>query len=107
MKACIKFGIKDHVIVKEVDINNQANVTEVSFPDTGREDFIKASFILENFHFSSGHIVSYFVNRSVCDGLPVGDFKAINKLMISCMRICLCVGIFRISRFVLMTTTYL
>ena len=79
MKACIKFGIKDHVNVKEVDINNQANVTEMSFPDTGWEDFTKASFILENFHFSSGHIVSYFVNCSVCDGFPAGDFKAINK----------------------------
>ena len=51
----------------------------MSFPDAGWEDFTKASFILENFHFSSGHIVSYFVNRSVCDGLPAGDFKAINK----------------------------
>ena len=32
VKACIKFGIKDHVIVKEVDISDQANVTEMSFP---------------------------------------------------------------------------
>lgn len=71
MKACIKFGIKDHVDVKEVDINNQVNVTEVSFPDTGWEDFTKASFILENFHFSSEHIVSYFVNRSVYSTLGV------------------------------------
>lgn len=79
MKACIKFGIKDRVDVKEVDINNQANVIAVSFPDNGWEDFTKASFILENFQFSSGHIVSYFVNRSVSDGLPAGDFKAINR----------------------------
>ena len=79
MKAFIKFGIKDHVIVKEVDISNQANVMEMSFPDTGWEDFTKASFILENFHFSLGHIVSYFVNCFVCDGLPAGDFKDINK----------------------------
>ena len=77
VKACIKFGIKDHV--KEVDINSQANITEVLFPDDGWEDFTNASFILENFNFSSGHIVSYFVNHSVCDGLPAGDFKAINK----------------------------
>ena len=56
-----------------------ANVTEMSFPDTGWEYFTKASFILENFHFSSGNKVSYFVNRSVCDGLPAEDFKAINK----------------------------
>ena len=80
MKACIKFEIKDRVNVKEVDINNQANVTAVSFPDNGWEDFTKASFILENFQFSSGHIVSCFVNRSVYDGLPAGDFKAINSL---------------------------
>ena len=80
MKACIKFEIKDRVNVKEVDINNQANVTAVSFPDSGWEDFIKASFILQNFQFSSGHIVSCFVNRSVYDGLPAGDFKAINSL---------------------------
>ena len=75
MKACIKFGVKNHVNVKEVDINNQAYVTEMSFPDNGWE----ASFILEKFHLSTGHIVSYFVNRSVCNGLPAGDFKAINK----------------------------
>ena len=54
-------------------------LTEMSFPDTGWEDFTKASFILENFHFSLGHIVSYFVNRSVCDCLPAGDFKDIKK----------------------------
>ena len=79
MKACIKFGMKDIVIVKEVDISNQVNVIEMSFPDTRWEDFTKASLILKNFHFSMGHIVSYFVNCSVCDGLPAGDFKAINK----------------------------
>ena len=59
MKACIKFGIKDHVIVKEVNISDQANVTEMSFPDSGWEDFTKASFILENFHFSLGHTYVY------------------------------------------------
>ena len=51
----------------------------MSFPDNGWENFTKASFILENFCFSSGHIVSYFVNHSVCDGLPTKDIKAINK----------------------------
>ena len=28
--------------------------------------------------FNNGHIVSYFVTRSVLDGLPSGDFKSIN-----------------------------
>ena len=28
--------------------------------------------------FSHGQIVTYFVSRTVCDGLPAGDFKAIN-----------------------------
>lgn len=79
VKACIKFEIKDRVNVKEVDINNQANVTPVSFPDNQWEDFTKATIMLENFQFSSGYIISYFVTPSVCDGLPAGDFKAINR----------------------------
>ena len=29
--------------------------------------------------FNNGHIVSYFVTRSVIDGLPSGDFKSINS----------------------------
>ncbi len=30
-------------------------------------------------NFNNSHIVTYFVNRSVHDGLPADDFKAINK----------------------------
>ena len=29
--------------------------------------------------FSTGQMVSYFVSRTVCDGLPAGDFNAMNK----------------------------
>ena len=77
--ACIKYGLKDKVRVNQVDIKHQRNTTVVSFPDTGREDFSETPLITESFDFTFAQIVSYFVNRSVCDGLPAGDFKAINK----------------------------
>lgn len=28
--------------------------------------------------FSNGQMVTYFVSRTVCDGLPAGDFKSMN-----------------------------
>ena len=71
--------MKDKVRVKQVDIKHQGNTTVVSFPDTGWEDFSETPLITESFDFTFAQIVSYFVNRSVCDGLPAGDFKAINK----------------------------
>ncbi len=37
---------------------------------------LMASFKL---NFNNSHIVTYFVNRSVHDGLPADDFKTINK----------------------------
>ena len=30
-------------------------------------------------HFKIGHIVTYFVNRTVCDGHPAEDLKSVNK----------------------------
>ncbi len=30
-------------------------------------------------NFNNSNIVSYFISQSVTDGLPAGDFKAINK----------------------------
>ena len=29
--------------------------------------------------FNIGHIVTYFVTRTVCDGLPAEDLKSVNK----------------------------
>ena len=43
------------------------------------EGFNKGYFIDIKFDFSVSHIVSYFVSRSVSDGQPADDFKAINK----------------------------
>ena len=62
-----------------MDIKHQGNTTVVSFPDTGWEDFTDTPLITDSFDFTFAQIVSYFVNRFVCDGLPAGDFKGINK----------------------------
>ena len=79
VKACIKYGIKNKIDSKGVDINIQADCTDLEFPESGWEEFVKALMITDKFHFTFGEIVSYFVNRSVSDGLPADDFKAINS----------------------------
>ncbi len=49
-----------------------------NIPTDGWKDIkcIESKFKL---NFNNSHIVTYFVNRSVHDGLPADDFKAINK----------------------------
>ena len=34
--------------------------------------------------FSNGQMVTYFGSRTVSDGLPAGDFKAMNKRLYDC-----------------------
>ena len=50
MKACIKYGIKDKIDSKGVDINNQADCTDLEFPESGWEEFVKALTITDKFH---------------------------------------------------------
>ena len=57
MKACIKYGIKENIDSKVVDINNQADCADLQFPESGWEEFIKAITITDNFHFIFGPIL--------------------------------------------------
>jgi hypothetical protein len=47
------------------------------FPTDGWKQVYKSPDAV--FRFNNGHIVSYFVTRSVIDGLPAGDFQSINS----------------------------
>ena len=46
--------------------------------------------------FTNGHIVQYFVTRTVHDGLPPSDFKSINQSALY-----ITVGVFKTSRYAL------
>jgi len=61
VKACIKYGIKDKIDSKAVDINNQADCTDIEFPESGWEEFVKALADTDKFHFTFGEIVSYIL----------------------------------------------
>ena len=37
--------------------------------------------------FNVGHIVEYFVTRTVCDNLPAADFKSVNRLQETCFAV--------------------
>ena len=45
----------------------------------GWEYIRRASCMESNFHFNIGHIVAYFVTRSVSDNKAATDLKSINK----------------------------
>ena len=52
-----------------------------TFQDIPKEDWKDLKSINGTFklNFNNSNIVSYFISRSVTDGLPASDFKAINK----------------------------
>ena len=74
MNTCIKYGLKG----AGEPLFPGSNVQDITFPEIGFTSLRTAVFQGE-FCFSSAKVVSYFVSRSVSDGFPADDFKAINK----------------------------
>ena len=74
VNACIKYGLKG----AGEPLFPGSNVQDITFPENGFTSLRTAVFQGE-FCFSSAKVVSYFVSRSVSDGFPADDFKAINK----------------------------
>ena len=75
MNACVKFGLKGATDVKL--LLSSSNAEDITFPECGWVNLRTAE--LQQFCFSSAEIVSYFVLRSVSDGFPADNFKAIIK----------------------------
>ena len=51
-----------------------------SYPDKGWEFITKAYVTTSDVpQFNVGHIVEYFITRTVCDSLPSADFKSMNR----------------------------
>ena len=54
--------------------------SSLSYPDVGWKRISTAYSSPESVpQFTMGHIVTYFVTRTVCDSLPATDLKSINK----------------------------
>ena len=57
-----------------------ASPVPIAYPQQGWEDISTAFSSLKGvLQFNTSHIVTYFVNRSVSDGLPASDFKSVNN----------------------------
>ena len=75
VNACIKSELKGATDVKP--LLSSCDAEDITFPECVQVNLRTAE--LQEFCFSLSEIVSYFVLRSVSDGLPADDFKAINK----------------------------
>ena len=95
MNAYIKYGWDENVLnpydgpqspspsssgsVEPPSLSVAGNVSS-HIPEDGFENVTKAySSPADVPQFNIGHIVTYFVNRTVCDGLPTADLKSVNK----------------------------
>ena len=57
-----------------------SQVSTLSYPDKGWEVITKAYVTTSDVpQFNVGHIVEYFITRTVCDSLPAADFKSMNR----------------------------
>ena len=87
MNASIKYGLDKEVCnpyggQKPANPSCAASGTalQVPFPDQGWEIITRAFTSTSSVpQFNTGHIVAYFVTRTVTDNLPAADFKSMNK----------------------------
>ena len=87
MNACIKYGF-DKEVCNLHDGGRPASpscvasctTSQLAYPDQGWEVITRAFSTTSMVpQFNTGHIVTYFVSRTVADKLLAADFKAINK----------------------------
>ena len=65
-------------MIVEYSVVPGSNVQDIAFPKNCFTS-LQTTVFQGEFCFSSAKVVSYFVFRSVSDGFPADDFKAINK----------------------------
>ena len=88
VNALIKYGFnKDvqnpdgsHSPVNPQPSGESLLASPIAYPQQSWEDISTAFSSLKGvLQFNTSHIVTYFVNRSVSDGLPASDFKSVNN----------------------------
>ena len=88
VNALIKYGFnKDvqnpdgsHSPVNPQPSGESLLASPIAYPQQSWEDISTAFSSLKGvLQFNTSHIVTYFVTRSVSDGLPASDFKSVNN----------------------------
>ena len=86
MKAYIKYSWDKNIINPHGDSgqssssSNEHNaISEVDVPSDGWKSVMEAFSVTDIPQFNNGQILTYFVIRSVIDGLPLEDFNSVSS----------------------------